>query len=204
MNNTKHPSNHARLVAVFGSAGSQPGSVDWQAAYAIGRHLAGAGYDLLTGGYSGVMEAASQGAAEVGGHVVGGTVGMFEQRGLRPNAWVQEIVQFETLRERLYFLVNRPDAIIAVRGGVGTLSEVTLVWSLLQVGELSARPFVLVGPMWRSLVAAFAGSATIGPNDLRLLTLVDEPDEVVPALEAWWADPPRVPLRLGDVQPGQQ
>ncbi len=189
-----------RVVAVYGSASVVPGSVDWQVAEAVGRALAEAGYALLSGGYSGVMEAASQGAFEAGGHVIGGAVGMFETRGLKPNGFCKEVVSFETLRERLFFLVQRPDAFVALRGGVGTLSEIALVWSLLQVGELPARPFVLVGPMWRHFVAAFAEDAAITPTDLQWLTLVDTPEEVVPALEAWWANPPAIRLRLGDVK----
>lgn len=195
---------NGRLVAVFGSAGVLPGSADWQIAYEVGRYLAQAGYRVLTGGYSGVMEAASQGAAEAGGHVIGGTVGMFEQRGLRPNEWVSEIVRFETLRERLFFLVDQPDAIVTLRGGVGTLSELSLVWSLQQVGELPSRPLVLVGPLWRRFVSMFAEQSPITPNDLRLLTLVDQPDEIAPALAAWWAAPPNVPLRLGDAPSGSE
>ncbi len=187
-----------RVVAVYGSASIEPGSVDWQVAEAVGRALAEAGYAVLSGGYSGVMEAASRGAHEAGGHVIGGAVGLFETRGLKPNSFCKEVVSFETLRERLFFLVQRPDAFVALRGGVGTLSEIALVWSLLQVGELSARPFVLVGPMWRRFVATFAEDAAISPTDLTWLTLVDTADEVVPALEAWWADPPRIRLRLGD------
>jgi uncharacterized protein (TIGR00725 family) len=187
-----------RIVAVFGSAGIIPGSADWQIAYKLGRQLANAGYGLLSGGYGGVMEAASQGASESGGHVIGVAVGLFETRGLRPNRWLGKVVRFETLRDRLFFLVESPDAVVALRGGVGTLSEIALMWSLLQVGELPRRPFVLVGPMWQRFVAAFAKDAAIGPNDLRWLTLVDTVDEVVPALETWWESPPKIALRLGD------
>ncbi len=187
-----------RMVAVYGSAGILPGSEDWQIALSVGRLLAQAGYIVLSGGYSGVMEACSQGACEAGGHVVGGTVGLFESRGSRPNKWVQEIVPFDNLRDRLFFLVQRPDAIVALRGGVGTLSEISLVWSLMQVGELPARPFILVGSMWRRVIEAFAADAPISPVDLRWLTLVDRPEEVVPTLQTWWKTPPDVPLRLGD------
>lgn len=195
------PTNNRRIVAVYGSAGVLPDEPDWELAHAVGRHLAAAGYWVLSGGYSGVMAACSQGAAEAGGHVIGTEVGLFRQRGLELNQWVTERVPFETLRERLFFLVQRPDAFVVLRGGVGTLSEMALIWSLLQVGELSARPFVLVGPMWRRFVEVFAETAAISPSDLRWLTLVDRADEVVPALEAWWASPPDVPLRLGDRQP---
>jgi uncharacterized protein (TIGR00730 family) len=198
MNQTDHPPSPERVVAVYGSAGIAPGCEDWQIAHDIGRCLALAGYTVLSGGYAGAMEAASQGANKAGGHVIGGTVGLFESRGLRPNDWVREVVAFDTLRERLFFLVQKPDAFVALRGGVGTLSEVALVWSLLQVGELSARPFVLVGKMWRQFVATFAQESTLKPDDLRWLTLVDGPQEVVPALEAWWAAPPYIPLRKGD------
>lgn len=188
-----------RVVVVYGSAGITPDTPDWQIAYDAGRYLAQAGYDVLTGGYSGVMEAASQGACDVGGHVIGSAIAFFEVNGLRPNSWVHEIVRFETLRERLFFLVQKPDAFVALRGGVGTLSEVALVWSLLEVGELAARPFVLVGPMWRDFVEVFAANAAISPAELRWLTLVDTPDQIVPALQAWWASPPNIPRRVGDV-----
>jgi len=191
-------SSYNRIIAVYGSAGIGPGSEDWQIAYDVGRHLAEAGYTVLSGGYSGVMEACSQGACEAGGHVIGGAVGLFESRGLRPNSWVREIVAFQTLRERLFFLIEKPDAMVALRGGVGTLSEIALVWSLLQVGELAPRPFVLVGKMWRQFVETFAEHAAITANDLLWLTLVDRPDQVVPALEAWWQSPPDISLRTGD------
>jgi predicted Rossmann-fold nucleotide-binding protein len=114
------------------------------------------------------------------------------------NQWVTEPVPFETLRDRLYFLVQRPDAFVVLRGGVGTLSEMSLLWSLLQVGEIPARPCVLVGPMWRRFIEVFAETSTVSADDLRWLTLVERADQVVPALEAWWEAPPDVPVRLGD------
>ncbi|NLX11958.1 MAG: LOG family protein [Chloroflexi bacterium] len=199
MTHNDNPLNPDRkVVAVYGSAGVLPGSPDWEIAHCVGRTLAEAGYALLSGGYSGVMEAASRGAAEAGGHVMGSAVGLFNSRGLRPNSYISELVSFDTLRDRLFFLVQRPDAFVALRGGVGTLSEISLVWSLLQVGEMSARPFILVGPMWRRFVEAFAEQAAISPADLRWLTLVDTPEEVVPALATWWQSPPDIPLRIGD------
>jgi len=57
---------------------------------------------------------------------------------------------------------------------------------------------VVVGPMWRRFVELFAETAPIRPADMRWLTLVDRAEEVVPALEAWWAAPPDMVLRLGD------
>lgn len=187
-----------RTVAIYGGAGVLPGQPDWDTAYQVGHALGAAGYTVMSGGYAGVMEAASQGAAEAGAHVIGVGVGLFAQRGLRPNRWVSELVTFDTLRERLYYLVERPDALVVLRGGVGTLSEMALVWSLIQVGELPPRPFVLVGRLWRRLAETLRDEALLDPRELNRLTLVDGAADVVPALRAWWDAPPDVPLRLGD------
>lgn len=198
MTNNTSPTSNNHLVAVYGGASIQPDSADWQTAYDVGHALGTAGFRLISGGYAGVMTAASQGASDAGGHVIGVSVGLFEQRGLRLNDWIKESIMFETLRERLFYLVEQPDAIVALRGGVGTLSEISLVWSLIQVGEIPARPFVLVGPMWRRLIGTFAADAAMNPHEINRITFVDHAHEVVPALQAWWAAPPDVPLRLGD------
>ena len=60
-------------VAVFGSSQTIPDSADWRDAVHVGRRLAEAGLEVITGGYGGTMEAASLGASEAGGRVVGVT-----------------------------------------------------------------------------------------------------------------------------------
>ena len=61
-------------------------------------------------------------------------------------------------------------------------------------------PCILVGPMWSEFVPVFARISMVTPNDVERLTLVDTVEQVVPALDAWWANPPDIPLRLGDVR----
>ena len=60
-------------VAVFGSSQTEPGSVEWEDARRAGVRLAEEGYPVITGGYGGIMEAVSSGAAGAGGHVIGVT-----------------------------------------------------------------------------------------------------------------------------------
>jgi uncharacterized protein (TIGR00730 family) len=189
-----------KVVAVYGSANTPPGTPDFDASYRLGKMLAEAGHAVMTGGYSGVMHGISQGAHEVGGRVIGVTVGMFKDRGLVPNPFLHEEVHLPSLSERLNYLIVMPDAYICLRGGAGTLSEMALAWSLLQVGEVPARPMVLVGKVWRNLVAQYAAESTLNANDVKLLSMVDSVEEVIPALASWWANPPNVPLRLGDTQ----
>lgn len=85
-----------KIVGVFGSAATPPGTDNYAQSYAVGRLLAEANYAVLTGGYGGVMGGVSHGAAEVNGRVIGVTVGLFRQRGLQPNPWVNEEVELPT------------------------------------------------------------------------------------------------------------
>src|SRR5258708_2024809 len=128
---------YTQVIGVFGSAGTQPNSPEYTDALALGGALADAGYAVMTGGYGGGMGAISEGAANAGGHVVGVTVGMFKERGLVPNPFLHEEVHLPTLAERLNYLIVKPDAYVCLRGGAGTLAEMALAWSLVQVGEVS-------------------------------------------------------------------
>jgi predicted Rossmann-fold nucleotide-binding protein len=88
-------------VSVFGGARANPGDDLYNDALTLGGMLARAGHTVLTGGYSGSMEAISRGAAEAGGHVIGVTCDEIENwRPMRPNAWVKEEIRLATLPDR--------------------------------------------------------------------------------------------------------
>lgn len=153
----------------------------------MGRLLAEAGFTVATGGYGGVMEAASRGAAEAGGHVVGVTCGLLEnwREGLAANRWVKEEVKFASLRERLHHLVEFCDAAVALGGGIGTLSEVALAWSLIQTGEIRPKPLVVVGPLWRESLGVFLDRADgyIRDHDKALLSFAGSIEEAIAILK---------------------
>jgi hypothetical protein len=127
------------------------------------------------------MAAVSQGAAEAGGQVLGATCRCFEAGGLRANRWVQREICFPTLEERIHFLISQCDAAVALTGGIGTLSEVAMAWSLVQAREVSPRPLPLVGPAWVSVLRAFfqATDGLIRPEDRLLLTPCLSPEEAL-------------------------
>lgn len=145
----------SEVISVFGGSTPTAGTPAYEAARQAGRLLAEAGFAVATGGYSGVMAAASQGAREAGGHVIGVTCALFDSLRPGPNPWIVEEIKYPTLRERLSHLVENCDAAIAMPGGIGTLSEVALTWSLLQTGEIPPKPFVLVGQAWREALTTF-------------------------------------------------
>lgn len=169
-----------KVIAVFGGSSPQPGSPAYRDAYAVGRLLAERGFAVATGGYSGTMTAVSQGAAEIGGHVIGVTSDQIEQfRPLRPNQWVQEEIRYPALQERLIHLVRNNEGMIVLPGGIGTLSEMALAWSYLQVGEISARPLVLIGKHWRDVVTGFVDPLYVRADHLQLLYFADSPLDAV-------------------------
>lgn len=169
-----------RTISVFGSSSPQPGDETYEVARTVGRLLAEAGFAVATGGYSGTMEAVSRGAAEAGGHVIGVGAQRIEQ--FRPgglNDWVVEEIQYETLQDRVLHLVRYNDGMIVLPGGIGTLSELALAWSFLQVGEIDARPLVLLGDIWQETMEAFIRSEFVREPHADLLYYAGSPQEAV-------------------------
>lgn len=146
-------------VTVFGGSQPKVGDASYVEACELGKLLAEAGHIVLTGGYIGTMEAVSRGANEAGGHVIGVTCADIEAwRGVRANAWVQEERRFATLQERLNELVLACDAAIALPGGPGTLTEISLTWNLMIVASIPHKPLILIGSSWKSVMERFYNS----------------------------------------------
>ncbi|HWQ64035.1 MAG TPA: TIGR00725 family protein [Methanospirillum sp.] len=103
-------------IAVIGAAEAK----EWEKelAFSVGRLIATEGCILLTGGRGGVMEAASRGASEAGGFVAGIVPGS------EGNEYLDLIVKTQMGQARNVILVESADAVIAVSGSYGTLSEI--------------------------------------------------------------------------------
>ncbi|HPW17739.1 MAG TPA: TIGR00725 family protein [Candidatus Aminicenantes bacterium] len=106
-------------VAVIG--GSRPGRQALEAAFEVGRLLARAGAVVVCGGLGGVMEAASRGAREEGGFVVGILPGTSPADA---NPWVDLAVATGLGYTRNALVIMNADAVVAVDGEYGTLSEI--------------------------------------------------------------------------------
>lgn len=137
------------VITVFGSSRPQPGDADYEEARALGVELARRGFAVCTGGYGGVMEAASRGAREAGGRVLAVTAKFFRTPA---NRWVEEEIRVESCQERLFELIRRGAGYVACKGGTGTLVELAVVWEMLNKGVLPPRPFVVLGNFWRPVI----------------------------------------------------
>ncbi len=115
------PRRHAQPVGVIGPGDG--GVRECQAAYAVGRHLAAAGMAIVCGGRGGVMAAASRGAHDAGGIVIGL---LPEDDDRHANEWLSVAVPTGMGEMRNALIARSSRCLVAVGGGMGTLSEMAL------------------------------------------------------------------------------
>jgi uncharacterized protein (TIGR00725 family) len=136
-------------VAVIGASGTEEGSETWLLAEEVGRRLAVAGVTLVCGGGGGVMEAASRGAAEAGGEVIGIVPGTSPDDA---NAYCSHVVATGIGHARNLAVVSSGEAVIAIGGEWGTLSEIGFARVIghevvaLRSWELNGREGMAGGP----------------------------------------------------------
>jgi uncharacterized protein (TIGR00730 family) len=172
-----------KKIAVFGSARVAEDSEAYRQAQELGRRLVAAGFVVASGGYLGTMDGVSRGATEVGGQVIGVTSDVFNPRS--PSAWITNEVRTADLHERLQTIIELADGYIALRGGIGTLTEVTLTWNLMQLGDISTRPFILLGENWRAIVDSWRIHSDMGQSILGYVSFASSVDEAMSLLDRW-------------------
>jgi len=165
-----------RIVTIFGGSKCGEDSAEYAEAHRVGELLAEAGFTICTGGYAGVMEAASRGAHERGGRVIGITMNQFTSE---PNRYLTEKIPSEHFYERLQRLITQSVGYIALRGGMGTVTEISLVWNKMQTRVLEPRPLVLLGNCWPPIVKAWQQHLAVGNEDVELLRFANTVDEAV-------------------------
>jgi uncharacterized protein (TIGR00730 family) len=169
-------------VSVFGSARLAEDQPEYALAQEVARGLAQAGFSVITGGGPGLMEAANKGAMAEGGHSVGLGIELPFEAGL--NEYIDLGVNFRYFFVRKTMFVKYAQGFVVLPGGFGTLDELFEALTLVQTEKVTSFPIVLMGrDYWSGLFDWLRGSAlplgTISQRDLDLLTLTDDPAEVV-------------------------
>jgi uncharacterized protein (TIGR00725 family) len=156
-------SERRRQVSVIGAGSCEQGSEVARLAEEVGRRLAAEGVTVVCGGLGGVMEAASRGAAEAGGTVIGIVPGVSAEEA---NPHCTHVVAAGVGHARNLAVVASGEAAIAVGGEWGTLSEIgfaralgrTVValdsWALRGEGRMESAPGVVPAASPREAVAA--------------------------------------------------
>jgi uncharacterized protein (TIGR00730 family) len=168
-----------KTITIFGSAKANSDDAIYKLAYETGKLLARAGFTIANGGYGGTMLAASKGAAEAGGEIIGVTCSAFART---PNEYVSREVVTDSLDERLDTLIKLGQAYVVLPGGTGTLLELAKVWELKNKGFIEeAKPIILVGGFWRPLVDLIAGC---DPESGRYIHKADGPKQILDLITA--------------------
>ncbi|MBD0370831.1 MAG: LOG family protein [Pyrinomonadaceae bacterium] len=165
-----------RIVTIFGGSRCDETAPEYQQARRVGELLAEAGYMICTGGYLGIMEAASRGARERGGRVLGIVMNQFKAE---PNRYLTDKVASAHFYERLQHLITRSVGFIALRGGMGTVTEVSLVWNKMQTRVIEPRPLVLLGDCWQSVVKCWQQHLVVSDKDVELVDFAATPEQAV-------------------------
>jgi uncharacterized protein (TIGR00730 family) len=170
-------------VTIFGGSRVEPGSDDYLAAEQLGRALAECGFSVVTGGYSGTMEAVSRGAKDAGGHVIGVTVEVIARNFERlPNSFLDQEVRTAALLERIDKMIELGEAYVVLPGGAGTLVELGVVWNLALLGALQNKPIIVVGPGWERVLQMMTRELHAIDHDLSFLRFARDVDEAVSLL----------------------
>jgi uncharacterized protein (TIGR00730 family) len=180
------PYRSRRKVTVFGSARTRPHEPAYQQAVAFGRAMADAGWLVVTGAASGIMEAGHVGAGRE--NSMGLNIMLpFEQQSNAIIAGDPKLVHMKYFFTRKLMFVKECDAVCLLPGGFGTLDEGLEVLTLLQTGKREMVPVVLLdapgGNFWqefqRFVQKQLLERGMISPEDLCLYKLTDRVDEAV-------------------------
>src|SRR5437764_1553071 len=168
-------------VTIFGSARTPPDDPSYAAAVETARLLAKAGFGIITGGGSGLMEAANKGAQEGENVSIGCNIELpFEQRS---NAYLDISLDFRYFFVRKTMFIKYAEAFIIFPGGFGTMDELFEALTLIQTKKVSHFPVILYdSKFWGGLINwirdAMLSTNKVSQEDVGLLMLSDDPQEI--------------------------
>jgi uncharacterized protein (TIGR00730 family) len=178
-------------VTVFGSARVGPESPYYEMARKMGAAIARLGFTVMTGAGPGIMEAANQGAREIGGRSVGCNIELpLEQHA---NPYLDRCVQLHYFFVRKTLLIKYSYAFVIMPGGAGTLDELWEALTLIQTGKIKNFPIVIMGTdYWRELIAfmgKMAKAGMIDAKDMHLIYPTDSIDDAIKHIRAKAIEP---------------
>ena len=169
-------------VTIFGSSRAHPNSLNYKTTENVARLLVKNGFNVISGGGLGVMEAANKGAAEAGGKSVGLHIHLPSEQ--KANKYANVRLDFKYFFIRKVMFIKYAVAYIIMPGGFGTLDELFEALTLIQTKRIKFFPVILIdSKYWKGLIDWIKGTLikekSISEPDLEILNLVDTPEEAV-------------------------
>lgn len=172
-------------IAIFGYANTIENEPLFQEVFAVSKRLAEAGYTIVDGGGPGVMLAASLGAKEGGGKVVGVTLypkDMKNFEGKDPKNLLDVEIKTDTYVERTLTLMKQGQVYVIFKGGTGTISEFGMAWGLARLYFGHHKPLILYGKFWKKIINAFRENMLLRSEEDKVYKIVEDPEEVLQAI----------------------
>jgi len=169
-------------VSIFGSARIKPEDKTYIQTVEIAKKLSENGFNIITGGGPGIMEAGNKGAQEGKGKSVGVNIKLpMEQQA---NAFTDLQLELNYFFVRKVMFIKYAQAYVGMPGGFGTLDEIFEAITLIQTKRIKPFPVILVGTeYWSGLLDWIKDTLLkknlISADDIDLVRLTDDPDEVV-------------------------
>lgn len=168
-----------KIITIFGSSKPINNEEQYSTAYNLGKQLALNGFDICTGGFNGIMEAASRGAVEGGGEAIGVTVNLW---GGRTNKYVTKEIVCDTLFERINKLIELGDAFVVLQGGTGTLLELAAAWEYSNKGLMNSKPVLCHSSIWKTIVSEMNEQMKLEGRNADAVKSFDTIEEIIECL----------------------
>lgn len=172
-------------IAIFGFSDAQERGHLFQDVKQVTKKLAEAGYTVVDGGGPGVMRAATLGAKEGGGKVIGITLydeDMPNFEGKDPKNLFDKEIKTKTYIERTLTLMKEGQVYVVFNGGTGTLSEFGMAWGIAHLYFGHHKPLILYGNFWKKVIKGIKEEMLLRPHDLEILKIVNSPEGVLEAI----------------------
>ena len=170
-------------VTIFGSARLPQDSRYCKMAYDLGALLAKNGHAVITGGGPGIMEAASQGAYEIGGRTIGLNITLAHEQ--FPNPYLTDCLTFEYFFARKVALAMAAKVFVFFPGGFGTMDEISEILCLMQEKKMPKMPVFLIGEdYWKGfdkIIGKMLALKMISAGDTKIFEITDDIEKVVKA-----------------------
>jgi uncharacterized protein (TIGR00725 family) len=165
-----------KSITVFGSAMPSRGDAEYETAYNLGKLLAANEFNVVNGGYFGIMEAVSKGVTENGGFATGITLSYIKRK---PNGFLNRVISCDNLFERINKLIELGDAYVILQGGTGTMLEFAAVWEYLNKGLIDRKPIACHSSMWRRIGEIMNEQLKKEGRNVNLVSFFDDIEKLV-------------------------
>jgi uncharacterized protein (TIGR00730 family) len=172
---------HGLAATFFGSARATFEHETYAQAEELAGRLAKKGFAIISGGSSGIMQAANKGAFEAGGISVGLNINLAEAQSYNP--YLTEKFGFDHFFVRKVMLTYASEVYVYFPGGFGTLDEFFEIVTLVQTKKIRKVPIILFGKaFWEPFVSLieshlYKEHKAIDEEDMKLYMIVDSVDE---------------------------